>query len=366
MARLSVRSKSSDVTFGHTALTTSTVGAASSPGPSMPRNPSDNPPPALHRSNAYSVTSPRSSPGRRSPRRFQLWTTGSERARGYGTQCTSISSGQCGGINSSQMLSQMRSGLAVDPGPPPPPALQDAESCYIGPFPIQRQVNEVTYQLQLPSRYRIHPTFHVSLLKPFSPSTTGRTEPDTPPPPEFLEEAAVYQVHDILDSRRRGARLEYLLDWEGYGPEERSWVAWDDILDPLLLEEFHQNCPNRPAPRGCGCPRVRASGATPGGGGNVRQSLQSPQSSAPTFTRSQSPAFWFPAPHHARLYLLTLNTPSSSGLPFTLLNQAWPHWYLPVCFPTLVVPIISTVPVLHHSCRSTWFLQLVQRTVTAS
>ncbi len=46
---------------------------------------------------------PRSSPGRESPRRFQLWTTGSERARECGTRLTSISSEQYGGIRSSQM-----------------------------------------------------------------------------------------------------------------------------------------------------------------------------------------------------------------------------------------------------------------------
>uniref|UniRef100_A0A673KKY3 Chromo domain-containing protein n=1 Tax=Sinocyclocheilus rhinocerous TaxID=307959 RepID=A0A673KKY3_9TELE len=128
---------------------------------------------------------------------------------------------------------------------------------YIGPFPIQRQINEVTYLLQLPPRYRIHPAFHVSLLKPCSSSTTGPTEPDVPPPPEILDQPSVYQVRDLLDSRRRGGRLEYLVDWEGYGPEERSWVSRDDILDPSLLEEFHRTHPNRPAPRGRGCPRRR-------------------------------------------------------------------------------------------------------------
>ncbi|MGL4932135.1 MAG: hypothetical protein ACRC4P_02170 [Aeromonas sp.] len=122
---------------------------------------------------------------------------------------------------------------------------------YIGPFPISKQINEVTYELKLPEHYRISPTFHVSLLKPFiDPLLPSSTEPTLPPPPEVDSTETIFGVKEILDSRRRGGRLQYLMDWDGYGPEERSWVDTDDVLDPSLLTEFHATHPDRPAPRG--------------------------------------------------------------------------------------------------------------------
>ncbi len=161
---------------------------------------------------------------------------------------------------------------------------------YIGPFTILRQINEVTYKLRLPNHYRISPTFHVSLLKPFTnPLLPPSTEPEIPPPPEVDTNETIYRVKDILDSRRRGGRLQYLVDWEGYGPEERSWVDRDDILDPSLLTDFHQVHPDRPAPRGRGRPRrrSRAPGVARGGGGTVTDS----PTTLSTYTRSQSPDY---------------------------------------------------------------------------
>ncbi|KAK3508553.1 hypothetical protein QTP70_032207 [Hemibagrus guttatus] len=152
---------------------------------------------------------------------------------------------------------------------------------FIGPFTILKQINPVTYKLQLPPGYRIHPTFHVSLLKPHYPSVFPSTEPGVgaaePPLPLLLDNGTAYKVKEILDYRRRGGRLEYLVDWEGYGPEERSWVARDDILDPNLLEAFHTAHPHRPAPRGRGRPpRRRGSAALRSGpwGGGHKGSVQ--------------------------------------------------------------------------------------------
>ncbi len=194
---------------------------------------------------------------------------------------------------------------------------------YVGPFPITRQINEVTYELQLPNTYRISPTFHVSLLKPLiNPLLPPSTEHEIPPPPEVDPNETIYRVQEILDSRQRGGRLQYLVDWEGYGPKERSWVDRDDVLDPSLLSDFHQSHPERPAPRGRGrpCRRSRAPRDARGGGGTV---TDSPITSATptTYTRSQSPDYWLPTPDST--YLSTISVYSPQSL------VGWSQGYMP-------------------------------------
>ncbi|KAI2652558.1 Transposon Tf2-9 polyprotein [Labeo rohita] len=129
---------------------------------------------------------------------------------------------------------------------------------FIGPFKITHRLNPVTFRLLLPKSLRIHPVFHQSQLKhvffsPLSPQVPA------PPPPWIIDGGPAYTVRRILDSCPRGRGTQYLVDWEGYGPEERSWVPGRFILDPALIQDYRRRVSSAPGP----------SGAGPGGGGTV-------------------------------------------------------------------------------------------------
>lgn len=194
---------------------------------------------------------------------------------------------------------------------------------FLGPFPILARVNEVSYRLKLPRHMRIHPTFHVAKLKPFISGPLDSTWGESTSGTADSEDPTIYSVSSLLDSRRRNGKIQYLVDWEGFGPEERSWVSAEAILDGDLIQEFHDNFPGRPAPRPRGRPRrrgrPRSSRAAvppakelPSGGGNVRKtsvstpplspnlscsdlsvssSSRSNYSSIPKLTRSNSPSY---------------------------------------------------------------------------
>ncbi len=150
---------------------------------------------------------------------------------------------------------------------------------YVGPFKIICQITPVSFRLALPANYRISLTFHISLLKPTGgPRGEGDQEEtaEESTPPIVVDGEEAYRVREILDSRRRGRVLQYLIDWEGYGPEERSWINAPDILDSTLMDCFHRDHPNRPAPQPRGRPRRRTASCFRSrlqGGGSVTNSV---------------------------------------------------------------------------------------------
>ncbi|KAL6490822.1 hypothetical protein MHYP_G00011670 [Metynnis hypsauchen] len=126
---------------------------------------------------------------------------------------------------------------------------------YVGPFKVDRHINLVTYRLHLPPSMRIHPAFHMSCLRPFLCGTR-------PPALHLVAGSPAYTVHWLLDSCYLRAGIQYLLNWDCYRSEERSWVLVRHILDPELIRELR-----RTRTAGLG-----TSGAVPRRGGPLRHS----------------------------------------------------------------------------------------------
>jgi len=86
---------------------------------------------------------------------------------------------------------------------------------YFGPFPVLAKIGTVAYKLQLPESTRIHPVFHVALLKPFQ----GEISPPYVPLPltstemgPLLNPVKVWDVRIIKRINKEVSQV--LIQWE--------------------------------------------------------------------------------------------------------------------------------------------------------
>ena len=89
----------------------------------------------------------------------------------------------------------------------------------------------------------------MSELEPYRQSTIeGRHK--WPPPPVEITGETNYVVESIGKSRenKRRKRVEYLVLWEGYPPEEATWEPGESLVGTAeeALQEFLRRYPKQP------------------------------------------------------------------------------------------------------------------------
>ena len=101
---------------------------------------------------------------------------------------------------------------------------------YFGPYEVIKKISPVAYELKLPSTAKVHPIFHVSLLK--RAQGYSATEDISPLPVtdswEFLLEPE--SVQDVRVTTLQGIpEIELLIKWKNRDSEENSWENYDTI-----------------------------------------------------------------------------------------------------------------------------------------
>jgi len=114
------------------------------------------------------------------------------------------------------------------------------KQCWIGPFEVVQRINPKVYCLRMSDQYPGLPVFNIEHLKPYKESeekwgecTSMRESRQIKPTSEE------YNVEAIIGHRRKLHGMEWLIRWEGYGPQFNTWEPTACLKNaPLVLDEY--------------------------------------------------------------------------------------------------------------------------------
>ena len=99
-----------------------------------------------------------------------------------------------------------------------------------GPFKVEKKISPVAYRITLPESWRVHPVFHISLLRPANLDESLHPIQDVErPPPDIINQEEEFEVEDILDHRGSLRHRQYLVKWQGYPMSEATWEAKSNL-----------------------------------------------------------------------------------------------------------------------------------------
>ena len=119
---------------------------------------------------------------------------------------------------------------------------------YEGPFKIVAKVGKISYRLELPPHFKIHPVFHASVLKPYHEDKDDPSRNKSQRAPITVTASHDREIEAIIDyqaKRKRGqqASAMFLVHWKGQTPVEATWEKYKDLWQfKDKIQEFLQQC----------------------------------------------------------------------------------------------------------------------------
>ena len=93
------------------------------------------------------------------------------------------------------------------------------------PFRIKNKIESQTYRLTLFNTYRIHNTFHVSLLKKYHHRADAKETKSMLMASKLIDDEEQWEIEKIFDKKGDRKGVWYKIKWTGWGSEYNQWLS---------------------------------------------------------------------------------------------------------------------------------------------